>query len=756
MDKSPSILMHKEPARLSIKELSQLKWLMGSVLSLLSLWALWALDFQLELYVLAGAGVTIFAMLAPGRVARLSPRFWRMTGFGLLLVILADFVMSVPRTAEFLPPLVRMVILLLIYRCLAPRRRREDLQLILLCLFCLVLSGVLTLSLLFGLQILLFMPLTMGLLFILCLLRSAGDPEVVDCFGDDFSIRSLIGRVRRVADYKFLAFGGLLFACMVGISSGLFVLIPRFNLDQAIPFMQLSSQAMSGFSSDVRLGNVSAIREDRRIALQVDVPSFDSMVGRPYWRMLVLDQYSNGYFRVSSELETRQFQDYKKERNLPGWERWRVPYTEREDRVWTFFLEGSVSEYLPLPGPFASIRFPNLQELYHNETLLTLQTPLVQQSVFSYQLYDMQWTDHFPATDLEQKWFAENKPFVVDFQSEERYPSTTLSLDLSDSDLSYLEEVNSDLLGESLDLSARAYGQRVIRWLRRGHSYSLNPNESFGDGDPVVRWMRSDASGHCEYFAGAMILLARAAGYPARMAVGFHGGSWNSVESYFVVRNSDAHAWVELYDAKLKQWVRMDPTPGNGEADTDQSLESQILMETGWSAWVDSLRMQWYRRVVNFDQEDQVKLADSAKGLWQQITSQVEGWKEGLSSGLSEWLKRFRVEAGFVSWIIALLPFCVLGAVWYFRKSLRWLLFKCFGRPTDLDPRREEARRYLKRIAERMSWAESQNLVVPDDLIRAQSEMEAIRFGSEVSSKHAETSFQFARQALKRKLRPLE
>lgn len=65
--------------------------------------------------------------------------------------------------------------------------------------------------------------------------------------------------------------------------------------------------------------------------------------------------------------------------------------------------------------------------------------------------------------------------------------------------------------------------------------------------------------GFCEHYASAFTVLMRAAGIPARVVTGYQGGYWNAIGHYLLVRNSDAHAWSEVWLAG-KGWVRVDPT----------------------------------------------------------------------------------------------------------------------------------------------------------------------------------------------------
>jgi protein-glutamine gamma-glutamyltransferase len=107
-----------------------------------------------------------------------------------------------------------------------------------------------------------------------------------------------------------------------------------------------------------------------------------------------------------------------------------------------------------------------------------------------------------------------------------------------------------------------AYVSSVLAYLSRGFRYNEDtPNSRY----PLVRFLFTDKFGYCQQFAGAMALLLRMGGVPARVAVGFTGGSVDSVTHQYVVGDVDAHAWVEAWFPHYG-WVRFDPTPAAAPA----------------------------------------------------------------------------------------------------------------------------------------------------------------------------------------------
>jgi protein-glutamine gamma-glutamyltransferase len=183
---------------------------------------------------------------------------------------------------------------------------------------------------------------------------------------------------------------------------------------------------------------------------------------------------------------------------------------------------------------------------------------------------------------------------------------------------------------------------------RENFIYTLNP-PLLGD-NPVDDFLFTTRRGFCEHFAAAFVTLMRAAGIPSRVVVGYLGGEFNTAGNYLIVRQSDAHAWAEIWTME-RGWMRVDPTgavaPERIELGVEavRRLEQQGIglgslpeeavrrvMELGWFAHVarqarwywDLTNMTWYRWVVDYGKERQERFLSSL-GLddisWSQLAS---------------------------------------------------------------------------------------------------------------------------------------
>jgi len=104
---------------------------------------------------------------------------------------------------------------------------------------------------------------------------------------------------------------------------------------------------------------------------------------------------------------------------------------------------------------------------------------------------------------------------------------------------------------------------RIERYLDRNFTYSEKPRAAKY---PLNAFLFRDKFGYCQQFSGAMALMLRMAGIPARVAAGFAPGSLNRDTGEFRVRDLDAHSWVEVYFNGIG-WVTFDPTPAAAPAE---------------------------------------------------------------------------------------------------------------------------------------------------------------------------------------------
>ncbi|MBL8296957.1 MAG: DUF3488 domain-containing transglutaminase family protein [Rhodanobacteraceae bacterium] len=196
--------------------------------------------------------------------------------------------------------------------------------------------------------------------------------------------------------------------------------------------------------------------------------------------------------------------------------------------------------------------------------------------------------------------------------------------------------------------------QAALELIRRDFRYTLTP-------PPLGRNAMDDflfetKAGYCEHFSSAFAVLMRAAGIPTRVVLGYQGGYWSDVGNYMVVRQSDAHAWNEVW-LPDRGWVRVDPTAavrpdrvelGAGTVNSSGSAwfgrEWALAMRNRW----DLVNRLWTQVVVQFDDLTQ-------RGLLRSVGIEQADWRQlgitfalcmGLLAGLGLWWALRRDHGG--------------------------------------------------------------------------------------------------------------
>ncbi len=213
--------------------------------------------------------------------------------------------------------------------------------------------------------------------------------------------------------------------------------------------------------------------------------------------------------------------------------------------------------------------------------------------------------------------------------------------------------------------------ERIADVLRTRYRYSLQFDRTPRT-DPVIDFLDRHPQGHCEFFASALALLGRASGVPTRVVGGYRVAERNPIGDYFVVREKNAHAWVEAWDGS-RGWVTIDATPaaevpqnlghesrwwaalGDGLAvmagqskdwferrTTEQRLGAALVLLVGWLAW-----RTWRAR----GEAAETKTAQTQEGplpCWEALAAALAA--RGVGRAAEETLERYaaRVSASDV------------------------------------------------------------------------------------------------------------
>ncbi|MEE4295279.1 MAG: DUF3488 and transglutaminase-like domain-containing protein [Wenzhouxiangella sp.] len=360
----------------------------------------------------------------------------------------------------------------------------------------------------------------------------------------------------------------LLVLMALPVALTLFVLFPRL----AQPLWGLPDQVMdgrTGLSEDMSPGSISELFLDDSPAFRVEFEGDPPPVDQRYWRGPVLWNFDGTTWTrpFFGDTPTRQFVP-------PGTQpiRYRVQL-EPHERRWLFALD------YPVNAP--------------DQAVVTV---------------DHQVINPHPITALTGYEITSNPLFVDMPQLPDGARSVALRLP---------EDRNPRTIALARQLRSEHPNDRdlinsVLRWFRQEpFSYTLSASPLGRHGaDEFLFDLRA---GYCEYYASAFAILMRAAGIPTRIVTGYQGGLWQEGGEYLLVRQSDAHAWTEVW-LDGSGWTRVDPTAAVSPDRIEQGARGVIarpdaLFDLDWIEQIrnryDRLQHLWNRWVLGFDHERQ-------------------------------------------------------------------------------------------------------------------------------------------------------
>jgi protein-glutamine gamma-glutamyltransferase len=212
--------------------------------------------------------------------------------------------------------------------------------------------------------------------------------------------------------------------------------------------------------------------------------------------------------------------------------------------------------------------------------------------------------------------------------------------------------------------------------------YTLSPPRL--PADPVDGFLFDTRAGFCEHYAGSFVFLMRAAGIPARVVTGYQGGEWNRAGGYLLVRQSDAHAWAEVW-LEDRGWLRVDPTGAVAPERIELGIRAALSHEEDLPAFL--------------------RRSDSLSGL-AAIRIQWEYWRETTAYYWNGWVLGFgperqrellgRLGLGGLDWrgTVALMAALLALVAAVFALAFLW-----HNRRPERDPLARLYRRFAKRMA---------------------------------------------------------
>ena len=353
---------------------------------------------------------------------------------------------------------------------------------------------------------------------------------------------------------------GLTLLKAVPLTAVLFVLFPRISG----PLWGTPGDTASGntgLSNSMSPGTISKLLESTEIAFRAKFDGVPPSNDKLYWRGPVF-----GSFNGRSWVPLQQRPAETASPSIQGDARSVVAYTvtlEPHSRDWLFALDAPAM--LPVTNEFTP-RITSDMRIVTND----LVRQRLRYDMRSYMTYRL----NADSSAAERRNWLELPP---------TYNPRTLEL---------AEEIRTRS-GNDAD-RVRA----TLEHLRRGgYEYTLSPPRL--GRNSIDEFLFDTRQGYCEHYAAAFVFLMRALDVPARVVTGYQGGEVNPVDRFMTIRQSDAHAWSEVW-LQGRGWVRVDPTAIVAPVRIDQGA-SEMARQAGITlpgatssfTWLRSIRFNW-------------------------------------------------------------------------------------------------------------------------------------------------------------------
>ena len=401
-------------------------------------------------------------------------------------------------------------------------------------------------------------------------------------------------RVRPVASLRLAA--GLV-AQALPLTVVLFVFFPRVAPLWTVP---LPGGGTTGISEQMTPGDIANLTQSDQLAFRVvfddEVPAYQEL----YWRGLVYSDFHNGTWSAQKS----RFVASPGEPAAAGDAASYQVLMEPTMRDWLYALDRAVPET------------PGVRRVA--DYTLRSRDPVM--SVFRYEV------SSYPGARLDGRGMTR----AMEVQAT-RYPVD---------DNPRIQAYADELWQRTGDIDG--FVRSLLQQISSGdYHYTLKPPILPSENSIDAFWFDTQR-GFCTHYAGALVFMLRSVGAPARMVGGYQGGEINPITGHLVVRQYDAHAWVEVWD-EGRGWRRVDPTQAVAPARIESGIEAALSAEDraelaamtaarlgDWTLvssllnWSESLEHRWNLWVIGFD-------AGSQRGLLEDLLGDITPVRIGLA-----------------------------------------------------------------------------------------------------------------------------
>ncbi|HEV2859820.1 MAG TPA: DUF3488 and transglutaminase-like domain-containing protein [Pyrinomonadaceae bacterium] len=414
-----------------------------------------------------------------------------------------------------------------------------------------------------------------------------------------------------------------LFLLIAGLALPIFFIAPRASEGALAMPGGAASTGYVGFSDRMRLGDIGRLQQSNQLVMRVRVegPGEGAPTKRPRWRGVALDNFDGRHWKQTPGASRTELPN---ERGL-----FQLGTTEDLARLTTqtFYVEA-----IDTPVVFAAPRAVAIQgglPYVRRDSEDGLSSRPHPQERVSYRVY----SDTFepPEERLRADRMPDPRGSTPNLRREiEDYIQLPATLDTRIASLAWT--IVRDAKARNTYDAARAIEAHLnSNQYGGGYFYSLDMRAS-GE-DPLADFLFNVRGGHCEYFSTAMAVMLRSLRVPARVVNGFQTGEYNPAADAYVVRQADAHSWVEVYFTEADAWVTFDPTPAAGRPSGAET--SGLGGRLG--QYADALELFWIQYVVAYDRQGQRSLARTLRSTFNSYGDAATESASGLSARLAAW-----------------------------------------------------------------------------------------------------------------------
>jgi transglutaminase-like putative cysteine protease len=395
----------------------------------------------------------------------------------------------------------------------------------------------------------------------------------------------------------------LVAASVLAVGIVLFFLIPRFTTGY-LGSLSLQPGLLTGFSDNVALGQIGEIKKNPAVVMRIRIDGDPARASDMHWRGIVLTNFTGNSWTTPQQDQTEI------EPNAGG-EYLFGPPPRAGDRFnsmhYTVLMEPIATDAIFVAPPVQSITgkfgldgVPTRHPTDAKSFLLPAGAVLSR----GYLYIDRTGSIFNPTRNNSKIRYEGTARIPLATPADLRAASTDFPPEIRQEYLQLPSRIDPRVKKLAMDITARQTNDydraaEIRRYLIGHYSYTLDLTGPTGrHPDPLDYFLFTSHAGHCEYFATAMTVMLRSIDVPARYVTGFLPGEYNDVGGDYIIRGSDAHAWVEVFFNGYG-WIPFDPTPPSNEP---RGLLSRFGLYWDW------FQLTWNEWFINYDFSHQLAL----------------------------------------------------------------------------------------------------------------------------------------------------